>query len=190
MLKRFAFVVTGVSPILMNNPAKMKPPEGKATAKVPKIPAPEEEARSLLYRDDEGRIFGPAFGFKSAIVSASKGRKFGKQGAPGVIKSNVFLPLETERVYLFDPKTKKPLSDKDYTIDTRRTVLNKTKGVVRSRPRFERWGCQVELDIETDVLDADVVLEFFKIAGPSVGYLDFRPERGGPFGRFSVELKK
>lgn len=192
-LERFTFVVVGETPILMNNPAGMKKPGGNGGPTRPKIPVPEEEARSLVYRDEAGRIFGPAMGFKAAIMSAAKGRKFGKAFAPGVIRGNVFCPLDAERVFLKNPKTGKPLTDKDYTIDSRRVELQsgtKKVGVVRSRPRFEAWACDVALEIDPDGVEVAAVEELFKIAGRTIGYLDFRPECGGSFGRFTVALKK
>jgi hypothetical protein len=192
-LERFTFAVTGESPILMNNPAGMKKPGDEPGAKIKKIPTPEEEARSLVYRDEDGQIFGPAMGFKSAIMSAAKGRKFGKVSAPAVIRGNVFCPLDVERVILKHAKTGKPLTDKDYIIDSRRAVLTsgmKKVGVVRSRPRFASWACDVVLEIETDALEPKAVEDLFKIAGRTIGYLDFRPEKGGSFGRFTVSLKK
>lgn len=194
MLEKFTFEVTGESPILMNNPAGMKKPGEDGAAKVKKLPTPEEEAKGLLYIDSKGQLFGPAMGFKSAIARAATGRKFGKVAAPGVVRGNVFCPIDVERVILLNPKTKKPLTDKDYTVDSRRAVLKnggKKVGVVRSRPRIESWMCEVVLEIETDVVDAETqILPLLQLAGRSVGFLDFRPENGGPFGRFTAKMKK
>ena len=189
-LERFRFRITGTTPILMNSPLGMKKPGSDGSAKVKKVPSPEEEAASLLYRNEDGTVYGPA-GFKSAITTAAKGMKFGKVGAPGVIKGSVFTPIDGERIPLFDPKTKKPLTDKDYTVDSRRAVIPSSgAGIVKSRPRFERWGCIVELDIETDFITPDAVLGLMKKAGQTVGYMDFRPECGGSFGRFEAELSE
>lgn len=190
-LERFKFKITGTTPILMNSPLGMKKPGSETVAKVKKVLAPEEEAASLLYRNPDGTVYGPA-GFKSAIATAAKGMKFGKLGGPGIIKSSVFVPIDGDKIPLFDPKTKKPLTDKDYVVDSRRAVIPSSgAGIVKSRPRFERWGCVVELDIETDFVDpVKTVLMLLKKAGQTVGYMDFRPECGGSFGRFDAELVK
>lgn len=193
MLEKFTFEITGTSPLLMNNPAGMKKPGEDGGPKVKKLPTPEEEARGLLYIDSDGKLFGPAMGFKSAIATAGKGRKIGKAFVPALVRGNVFCPIEVERVTLLNPKNKKPLSDKDYTVDSRRAVLKnggKKVGVVRSRPRIESWACEVLLEIDTDFITAEHVTELLQLAGRSVGYLDFRPENGGPFGRFTAKLKK
>lgn len=187
-LERFRFQISGVTPILMNCPLNMKRPGSDAAAKVRKIPGPDEEAASLLYRNADGTVYGPA-GFKSAIATAAKGMKFGKLGAPGVIKGSVFVPIDSERIQLFNPRTKKPLTDKDYTVDSRRAVIPSSgAGIVKSRPRFEEWCCIAELDIETDFITPDAVLGLLKKAGQTVGYLDYRPECGGSFGRFVAVL--
>lgn len=192
-LERVTFRITGVSPLLMNNPAVMKKPGEDAGAKIKKIPLPEEEAARLVYRDDKGRIYGPATGFKSALISAAKGRKFGKTSAPALLKGTVFCPVDVERVFLVHPKSGKPLTDSDYVVDSRRAVLSsgaKKVGVVRSRPRFENWACDVTLEIETEVVEPKAVEDMLQLAGRTIGYLDFRPEKGGSFGRFEAKLKK
>ncbi len=189
-LERFKFRVTGTTPILMNSPLGMKKPGSDTVAKVKKVLAPDDEARSLLYRNNDGTVYGPA-GFKSAITTAAKGMKFGKLGGPGIIKGSVFTPIDGDKVPLYDPKTKKPLTDKDYVVDSRRAVIPSSgAGIVKSRPRFERWGCIVELDIETDFIAPEAVLGLLKKAGQVVGYMDFRPECGGSFGRFDAEMAK
>lgn len=189
-LERFRFKITGTTPILMNSPLGMKKP-GESVGKVKKVLPPEEEAASLLYRNQDGTVYGPA-GFKSAITAAAKGMKGpGKIGLPSVIKSSVFVPIDADKIPLFDPKTKKPLTDKDYTVDSRRAVIPSSgAGIVKSRPRFERWGCIVELDIDTDYIELPLITTLLKKAGQTVGYMDFRPECGGSFGRFDAELVK
>lgn len=187
-MQRFKFEVIGTSPLLMNCPFGMK--AGGAVPKAKKIPSAEEEAYSLLYRNPDGTVYGPP-GFKSAIKTASKGMKAGKVGMPSVVNGSVFVPVDCERIALFHPKTRKPLTDKDYIVDSRRAVIPSSKaGIVKSRPRFEKWGCIVELDIDTDFIAVDAVLMLLKKAGLTVGYCDFRPEKSGSFGRFEAELVK
>jgi hypothetical protein len=191
-IERFTFEITGTSPILMNNPAGMsKPVEGPQIKK--KVPTPTEEAEGLLYIQPDGSLCGPAMAFKSIAATAGKGRKIGKAFAPGLVKMAVFTPIDVEFVTLYDPKTRKPLTKKDYTVDSRRCVLKnggKAAGVVRSRPRVERWACDVVLEIDTELANPKDIEQLLQLGGRTVGYLDFRPEKGGPFGRFEAKLKE
>lgn len=40
----------------------------------------------------------------------------------------------------------------------------------------------------SEMLDAAIVRELFDIAGSKIGLGDFRPDRRGPFGRFTVTM--
>lgn len=185
-LTSFVFEVHGVSPILMNNPAYMADRKSGGT-NVKTIPSPEEEAKRSLYRRDDGTLFGPALGFRSGILEASKGRRIGKKSAKTILSGAVF--CLNEQVLLYHPKTKKPITDKHYVIDSRRAVIQKTAGIIRSLAKIMEWACDVELEIDSELVDIKVVEEIFQLAGKIVGYLDFRPQRGGFFGRFDVKLK-
>ncbi len=190
-LKRYRFRIVGLCPILMNNPGGMKKPGDDAGMKVKKVPLPDEEAAGLVYAFSNGQLYGPAMGFRSALIAAATGRKIGKRPAPGLLKGAVFCPVDVEKVPLFHPKTGRPLTTKDYTVDSRRCVLTnngKKVGVVRSRPRVEEWACEVELEIDDDFVDVATVAETLDLAGRTKGYLDFRPQCGGSFGRFKAEL--
>ena len=54
------------------------------------------------------------------------------------------------------------------------------------RPRFDDWRLDLTLLIDCDLWSGAEVRELVETAGQRVGLGDFRPERGGPFGRFGV----
>lgn len=186
-LEKFTFEVTGISPILMNNPAYMaQRPTGRTNVKT--IPTPEEEAKRSLYRRDNGTLYGPALGFRSGILEAAKGRRIGKKAANTILAGAVFCLYE--EVSLYHPKTKKPITDKQYIIDSRRCVLKGKDGIIRSRAKIMEWACEVEFEVDSELVDVRIIEEIFQLAGKIIGYLDYRPQKKGFFGRYEVQLKK
>lgn len=176
-----SFKVTGISPILMNNPASMQRQAAGLNQK--KIPTPEEEAKAKIYADDKGNLFVPSLQFRSALLGACAGRRMGKTGVKFFVSGGVFSTnTETPLVH---PKTGKPL--RDYKINIARAVVGKA-GILRARPEVYPWACQLDFEIDnTVVADSAVVLELLNIAGKVRGIGDWRPQKGGPYGRFAVE---
>ena len=75
----------------------------------------------------------------------------------------------------------------DYEVDARPVVIPSTKGrVMRYRPRLEQWSARIEMEIVTDLISSNVAHQLLEEGGRQLGIGDFRPEKGGPFGRFAV----
>lgn len=181
----------GTFPLLMHNPAGMGSTQPGLSAKTA-IPTREAEALAGLYLTDDGLFLRfPAQGCKASLVTGGGGRKFGKLSATTVVKRGVF-PAE-EWALLYDPETRKPLTKTDYVIDTRRAVIKsgmKSSGVQRSRPKILKWGCRVPFEVDDTIANFEVLEEIANLAGRTVGLGDFRPEKGGPFGRYTAKLVK
>lgn len=179
--------ITGTRPLLMHNGAAMMPDEGADTkgAVVKKIPTPEEEAQRGAYRFPDGTLYLPAEAFRSSMIEAAKGRKFGKRSAPDVVAGSVFVTSDT--VALIDDRGT-PMTR--YEIDVRRAVIRSTGGsVVRARPRLDKWAAVLELEFDPDFVRPDHIVQLAEIAGRIIGVGDYRGgKRRGPFGRFAVEL--
>lgn len=179
------FKITGISPLLQNNPASMGGPAANLGMK--KIPTPEEEAKSKVYKDEKGNFYLLSECFRSSIVGkggSASGRKIGKRTAISACCAGVF--TVEPRCILLEPKSGKPI--KKYSIDTRRAVIQ-GNGVLRSRPMFPDWMVKLPLEIDEEWLTTDMVLELLNIAGKVSGVGDFRPQRKGSFGRFVAELE-
>ena len=74
----------------------------------------------------------------------------------------------------------------DYSIDTRRVVIQKA-GIMRSRARIETPWYVVGSFLYTGAASIEVILRAFEDAGLTMGLLDYRIEKKGPFGSFTVE---
>ncbi len=176
------FNVVGISPLLQNNPAEfIGAPEEGVLGAGKKQYNDEDEARARVYKDPEGKYCHPAEAFTKSMVNAVKGKKFGKMFATSAIQGSVF--IVEPYALLLDEKWK-PIQE--YTIDRRPCVVGKAR-ILRCRPCWPKWCVRVPLEIDTAILSVHQVREALALAGRIKGIGDYRPEKGGGFGRFKVE---
>ena len=57
---------------------------------------------------------------------------------------------------------------------------------LRWRPMWEKWGVSVKMIVATEGLPLDTLTELNQRAGFGVGIGEWRPEKGGDFGRFQI----
>ena len=195
-------LVTGISPILMNNPASMRSTDD-TKMKVKTIPTPEDEAESKVYKLADGQLYFPTEGFRLGILKkAVQGRKIMKRFASAVVAGALF--LTHDRMPLFDPsvdldaEVPNTVSPEevaemearrvmDYEIDIRRVVIQ-SAGIRRARPRVWPWGGILEYEYDLDFINPEIVLDLQRIAGKLAGVGDYRPQKTGSFGRYSVRI--
>lgn len=74
-----------------------------------------------------------------------------------------------------------------YGVD-RRSIVNKNTGgrQIKCRPRLEKWEVSFYLEYDADLISSVQMRDCVDYAGKLAGVLDFRPEKGGPFGRYVV----
>lgn len=174
--------ITGISALLMNNPANMGAGRGGGL-NTKQIPSAADEAAGKTYADEKGNLYLPSIMFRSALLGACAGRRMGKVGARTVLAGAIF--TVTDRVPLVHPTTGKPITT--YRVNSMRAVVNKA-GVTRSRPEIAEWAANLDFEVDDEFIkDPAAVLELMNIAGRVRGVGDFRPQKGGPFGRFRAE---
>ncbi len=181
----FKFKITGLSPLLVHSPASMerKTTSTKAKTKAEQIISAEEEAMKALYMDEHGNYCFPSLGFRASLIFGGTSRKIGTKSAPGIYSATV--QVAGELTVLIDPDTHQPL--RDYVIDQRRAVVD-SKGIVRARPRFNKWGTELTLLIDLASVTPEVIEDGLITAGTVCGVGDFRVQKKGPFGRYTAEL--
>ena len=180
------FKITGISPLLMNNPASMRPAPKGAVKKT--IPTPEAEAAMKVYAEKNGQakphLYMPSIAFRSSLIRACIGKRIGKVGAKTLVSAGVF--IVEEKCFLVQPGTKKPITE--YEILTVRAVVQR-QGVLRSRPKINEWETRIVFEIDDDFVTPDQVLELFCLAGKLAGAGDWRPEKQGMYGRYVVVME-
>lgn len=180
-MKIVVFKITGApSGLLMNNPVSLLEVPAGGKVKAPKSNLTgQAEADSKVYADEKGFLRFPAMAFRLCLIEGAAGRKVGKAFATKLVRGCVF-PAE-QWVRVLDAKSGKP--KKDYEVHTEPVVIGDAR-VPRSRPLIRGWSCLLPLEIDEELIGADVVLELLRLAGKTVAVGDHRPV----YGRFSAEL--
>ena len=165
--------------------AEVEGQEPTRTALGVKRGTPREEAEKVCYRDLEGNLYFPGSAISRLLREAGSNHKSkgSRKSIKYIVPSAVFVPEDA--IPLLNPITLERLAD--FEVDTRPVVNPYTKGrVMRHRPRIDRWAMEFSLEIDDEVLPLDFMQQLLTEGGRRVGLGDYRPEKGGPFGRFRV----
>jgi hypothetical protein len=179
-----SFGIRGTSPIIMHQWSEKakammrdKQQEGKKT-KDRELRKPEEEFMAATYRTESGDVGVPAMAFKSSILTAAH-KDIGIEKT--LVRKALFLICK-------DPGLVIPFSECSDPI-LREDMVRVGMGAadLRYRPEFRNWKFVVELEIDAELLQAGDVLALVGRAGFGVGLCEWRPEKGGEFGRYEVD---
>lgn len=187
-MKTFSCRIAGLSPLLMHNGAGMLVQGGTVRTPVERIPTPEEEARRGAYRLPDGTLAGPAVGLrKSWIVATATARlKAGRASFAKILPGTVFISPED---LIQIKRNGRPLTEWD-EIDIRRAVPPGQGAVLRARPRINLpWEADFEIIVDDQILSEDAIRllpQIISRAGVVVGWMEYRPEKGGTFGRYEL----
>lgn len=143
---------------------------------------PREEAEKVTYRAPDGTLYLPGAAIARLLREAgSQHKQRGtRRSLKWVVPSAVLVPQETITLHNGAPIT-------DFEVDSRPVTIPSTKGrIMRHRPRLDEWEATFNLEIDDTILPVEVVHQLLTEGGTSLGLGDFRPEKGGPFGRFRV----
>lgn len=184
----FGVEIEGVTPLLMHNPALMR---GGATTEQKlgrkEIPTPEEEARNGLYRLPDGRLFIKADQLRQSMLVGARGLKIGKKSANVILAASV-MEIPSEESFVLS-RNGSELTDarENYEIDVRRAVVQRN-GVLRARPMIALpWSLTARFLIDVSMLGSgENVVRALSQGGQIAGLLDYRPQKGGGFGRYQV----
>jgi hypothetical protein len=198
-IAKFKFRIEGCAPgMLFNNPLgsdhfRSESESGSTQGVAPTTPRTgREEAAGMIYKMADGKLCVPAIWFRNAIMACSKGKKMviptnkGKKtvAANPVIKTSVMVP-ENDKFLI--TRNGVALTEKDWIPHSMRAVINKKFGILRTRPLIvPPFQIEGELDYFSDAVPISVLEDFLRYAGKFNGLGDFRPEKGGWFGRFLV----
>lgn len=145
---------------------------------------PREEAEKVSYRDKDGNCYLPGAMFSRMLAEVGGGHK--QRGSRKSMKFVIpaAIVIVEEQVLLRD-EAGEPISE--FEIDSRPVVIPSTKGrIMRHRPRFNEWNCEFSIEIDLTMIEPELVQQLLVEAGSKNGLGDWRPQKGGSFGRFSV----
>jgi hypothetical protein len=169
--------VNGISPLLQHR-YPLEDSGSQTTAKNRKQQA--DDIEKSLYRLPDGTIYQPSIHLISTMKKA--GAKYQIPGQGKLTYKN----LIGSGAVIISPDAI-PHRNQQYEIDVRPVVVPATRGrVARKRPVFKTWALKFTIEYDADEISAITIKEILEYAGNRVGIGDFRPEKGGPFGRFMV----
>jgi len=171
MNNKITCTIKGLSPLLMHR-FPLVPIEA-----LDKLP-PNEQAEHSTYRDEQTRqLYIPGVAFQRALIGAAKWSKG---------RGRLSLQNEVCACVIVSPECAL-LGVTKFAVDSRPVVIAATKGrVLRHRPRLDSWQATFEIEFDPTLLKESQLRKIVDDAGSRVGLLDFRPERKGPYGRFTV----
>jgi hypothetical protein len=151
-----------------------------------RIPEPAVEAERGLYRLEDGSCGLKGIAPRTAILSAASAFKVKRFVTMKSILSHI--SVVEELCPLIHPETGSRFMGYD-EIDRRRVIVQKS-GIIRSRPRFNKWSLYFIVAYDAALLEdagLQVLPDIVNDAGNRFGIGDYRPDCSGWFGRFSLK---
>ena len=183
---------TGISPLLMHSDRSSDPlsreaqwlseisgKRGKTEADL--IELARREFHCSLYLDPAGRPTVPVDNVHSCFYAAAKRRKEGPMFSGSLTVSSVRFAYE-------GPDEPDALWEAQERFVDRRSVKVGTSRVIRTRAIFPEWSLEIAAEHDPDVADLFNIRQWAEIAGTRIGLGDYRPQRGGLFGRFEARV--
>jgi len=130
--------------------------------------ASKDECEFAVYKNDKG-YFIPSSHIQEAMIKAGSSLQVkgqGKKTYKDYMKSYVF-PQEEEIL----------LKTEGYILDKRYVKIQKA-GILRNRPRFDKWEAEFTLLITDDSLPLEDIKTILETAGFRIGIGDYRPKYG------------
>jgi hypothetical protein len=151
--------------------------------------SPEAEAEAGLYASEDGKLYVKFDAIRTCALHAARRIKGGKTVrllAGSLLNANLEEPC-----WLYDPETIRPLTRADYVVDLQPVVVGRGR-VMRARPKIIKWATEAEFILDSLLARPEdlkqALLDALAWGGRYCGIGDYRPEKGGPFGRFRIEV--
>jgi len=191
---KYNLELIGISPLLMHSCRGANPldPDVKfmktITGKRKKTDEDHEKLIELEYKlnayyDKNIGFYVPSNVIEQCIINGAKKNKLGKQMAISIDVKEYKIPLISDA-----PKNIEDAIQEPEFIDVRNVVVNRAR-IMRTRPRFDRWRLKFEIELDESIVNEDDFITALNNAGSLVGICDYRPEKGGKYGRFEVKVK-
>lgn len=183
-MKTYIACVEGLTPLLMHRFGDAEEMEAASRKVHVKSQDPREAAEKAAYRTAEGELYVPGAAIARMLreAGASHKQRGSRKSLKYVVPAAILVP--EDQLVLCDVEGS-PLTE--FEVDSRPVVIPSTKGrVMRHRPKLNQWHLEFHLEIDDDMLEPSLVHQLLVEGGSKLGLLDYRPEKGGPFGKFSV----
>ena len=128
-------------------------------------------------------IMIPTMNIKSALVEGAKLNNLGSAFNRAMMILEEALPVTHA-----GPQDKEKMWESGIYVDCRSVKVGQAR-LMRYRPKLRDWRLSVTIHFDEKMVEVAQIIEAARNAGRYIGLGDYRPAKGGPFGRFSVEVE-
>ena len=190
----FAIEIAGDGPILMHSAAGLDTTSDisreireitskKATnrTEADELRRRELECQQALWLDETGKPNIPKSALRSCIETGARKLKQGPQVREGMIVQQTEFRFDRNR---YGNSIKEWRRKCQFTVPV---VVGRNR-ILRTRAKFDKpWTVSATIYGDEEMLDRIKLETWLDIAGQRIGLGDWRPEKSGEYGRFSVE---
>lgn len=173
--------IKGISPLIVNNWNEKTKSEmeakhqGKAKTEKHKIRVPEDEFDSSKHKSPLGFDGFPAGGFKKSLIRGAK--------MTGMVMKDTAMALFINP----DCIEKQLVKIKgDCRMRTDMVRIGMGSADVRYRAEYLNWSATLNIEFNEGMVSVEQILQMIKAAGYGCGIGEWRPEKGGDYGRFDL----
>lgn len=138
---------------------------------------PAAESKAATYLTVSGDYGIPLLAVKGAIIEAAH-KDIGVEKT--LVRKALFI-LAPDPSMVIPIKTAAPKVREDSV------RVGMGSADLRYRPQFDKWSAVLKIDYDADLLRPEDIVNLIDRAGFGVGICEWRPEKGGEFGRFRVK---
>ena len=184
--KKISFWIRGTSPLIQHawsqkglEQLRMSATERKKQSKEKRDP--EKLANDAMYKLKDGSPAMSMLAVKNSLIGAAH-KDLGIEKT--LVRKALFLPSDSYEDGLLAPL------HYEGDVIIREDIVRVGNGStdLRYRPEFRNWKVNVILQIDTDLLNEQDIVNLVNRAGFSVGVCEWRPEKGGEYGRFEFDV--
>jgi len=190
-MQQITLQLTGESPLLLHsdrgaNPLAAATIAHKAlTSKRKKtdedhIAIAQSEYLLGFYVSKSGTIVIPTTNIKSAVTEGARLHKLGAS-----FNRAVMILEDTAAIVHAGPSTPEKMWETPTCVDARSVKVGQAR-IMRYRPKLNDWSLSVCVHFDEGMVERAQLMAAAANAGLYIGLGDYRPAKGGAFGRFSV----
>ena len=139
---------------------------------------PEAEFHSAYYKCEDGQYGFPAGGIKQCLINAAH-KDIGLEKT--LLRKSLFIIPDDTINNLCAFETDDPVMREDIV------RIGQGSTDLRYRPEFRNWSMIIRMEFDSMSLTQNTILNLVQLAGFGVGLGEWRPEKGGEYGRFQVD---